>query len=173
MANYVYQDPVTGEKFEFEKKYPRSNPVNNAQLVFLGEKGSREAAGDIRQLTFDGLQRIILSVTSITELNSLSRIELRKDLYTKEQLQKLNELISRRERELREADNAAEQKEKKELAEVEARTVSAIMSKIKAAKTVKELNAIHEVGKGIDGISNTAIVKVDEAFRDRMKELGQ
>lgn len=48
MLRYIYQDPLTKEKFSFEKKYDRNNPVNNVPLVFIGEEdaGTLSDQGD-------------------------------------------------------------------------------------------------------------------------------
>lgn len=172
-VKHVYQDPITGQKFTFDRKYPRSNPDNNVSLIYLGEEGTAAAGRDVRHLTFDELQRMIIASATAADIEAVGHIEIPKDMLTDEQIVKLNQLMARRKEDLVKKDNDAEQKVKQEAREKETKIVDGVVMKIRGARTIDELARIHEPGRAIEGVGQEVAVKADEAYRARFAEINK
>lgn len=168
---FVYQDSITGEKFSFDVKKPRSNPENNVRLVFMGEEGTKEADRDIRKLTFQAMQEMLIECTTLAELESLGQVQVPEKMTTDEQRKKLSDLYHSRHNELLKVDKENEGKERQARLDRENKIADDVIAKIRGAKSLDELTRIHEAGRAIEGVGSDVAVKADDAYRKRYEEL--
>lgn len=173
MGKYVYQDPVTKEKFVHDKKVERSNPINNVRLIYLGEEGSGSANEGIDVITIAKLTDLITRAESSAQLKSIMEMEIPKALVADKNAEKaLSDLCQKQMELLHAREHNKEQEELEKFRKRQQQIADDITKKIYAAQSRKDLQLVYTPGQAVEGLSSDFAAKLTQLYQKRWDELG-